>query len=433
MSQISIRAALGALLLAAITGTAHAAVEQARGADDFIDSIGMNIHLPYTNTAYGDYKGLVKPRLLELGVRHVRGIANIPHVIEKTNELAALGIKSTFGATPRDKISADNIVGILKQFSPGAISLVEGPNEPDIWPINYNGKTWQTGALTDYQNDIYAALKADAATRDITVLTFTLANPTGYAKVGRVPADMGNMHTYPNDFAAWLPGAKLDSIHIPAMRGVVGSDKPIMVTEFGWRDVEARYHISVPFHIKAKYVTRSFFEFFNRGVVRAYYYQLIDDKPNNHHDAGWGLIKHDGNNADGTPKATPTPAFFALKNLISVLTEPTTGFAPGQLDYALNGDTSGISRTLLQKADGRFYLVLYQNAANWDTGAGRTTRTGKELTVAPKAVTLTLASPAAAIKTYLPVNGTSATSSTAKTTSVTLSVPDHPLIVEITP
>jgi len=54
------------------------------------------------------------------------------------------------------------------------------------------------------------------------------------------------------------------------------------------------------------------------------------------------------------------------------------------------------------------------------------------VTTAPKAVTLTLAS-AAALKTYLPLNSPSATSSAAKTKSLNLSVPDHPLIVEITP
>ena len=41
-------------------------------ADHFVDSVGVNVHLHYDGTPYRDQFDLIKSRLLELGVRHVR-------------------------------------------------------------------------------------------------------------------------------------------------------------------------------------------------------------------------------------------------------------------------------------------------------------------------------------------------------------------------
>ena len=49
-----------------------AKAEPARSADAFVDFVGVNTHVGYADTTYGDYEGILKPRLLELGVRHIR-------------------------------------------------------------------------------------------------------------------------------------------------------------------------------------------------------------------------------------------------------------------------------------------------------------------------------------------------------------------------
>lgn len=46
--------------------------EEARRADDFVDFIGVNTHLGYNDTTYRDSDGIIEPRLLQLGVRHIR-------------------------------------------------------------------------------------------------------------------------------------------------------------------------------------------------------------------------------------------------------------------------------------------------------------------------------------------------------------------------
>ena len=41
-------------------------------ASAFFNSIGVNTHIGFYDTNYADFQGMLKPRLLELGVKHIR-------------------------------------------------------------------------------------------------------------------------------------------------------------------------------------------------------------------------------------------------------------------------------------------------------------------------------------------------------------------------
>jgi hypothetical protein len=119
-------------------------------------------------------------------------------------------------------------------------------------------------------------------------------------------------------------------------------------------------------------------------------------------------------NYDGSPQ----PAFTSLRNLIDLVEEPAAGnFTPGKLGYKLSGDIAGVNHTLLQKSDGKFELILWQD----DEGDNNP----------DQKVTLTLNQPMSSAKTYLPLNSTEATNSYSNPKSINLSVPDHPLVVEL--
>ena len=45
---------------------------QVYSAYELLDSIGVNTHLHYTDTPYNDFAELIKPKLLELGIKHIR-------------------------------------------------------------------------------------------------------------------------------------------------------------------------------------------------------------------------------------------------------------------------------------------------------------------------------------------------------------------------
>src|SRR5918998_1731657 len=81
--------------LALLIAVPAASAETARSADDFVSSIGVNTHVIYDDTAYGNFN-LVRDRLRELGVRHIRdglcGSCAWQH--DRLNALAADGIKA---------------------------------------------------------------------------------------------------------------------------------------------------------------------------------------------------------------------------------------------------------------------------------------------------------------------------------------------------
>src|SRR2546430_10994083 len=63
-------------------------------ADDFVESVGVNVHLGYADTPYGR-QDIVKAKLLELGVRYIRdGLTpGKPAVYRAWRELASRGIR----------------------------------------------------------------------------------------------------------------------------------------------------------------------------------------------------------------------------------------------------------------------------------------------------------------------------------------------------
>ena len=141
----------------------------------------------------------------------------------------------------------------------------------------------------------------------------------------------------------------------------VGGDKPILVTECGYHNrVEEKGHPGVSEAAQAKYLPRLLFVYFNRGMTKAYKYELLDEKL----DPGFadmerhfGLVRSNG---------TLKPAFNALKNLLRLLADPGPAAPTGSLAFQLSGTTNNLHHTLHQKRDGTFWLALFQEAASYD-------------------------------------------------------------------
>jgi hypothetical protein len=109
----------------------------------------------------------------------------------------------------------------------------------------------------------------------------------------------------------------------------------------------------------AKYDPRTLAEKWNAGEQRVYFYQFVD-MPSDKVFGGLGLLR-----ADGSPK----PQFTALTSMLHVLADPGPQFEPKPLRYELRGDTENVHRTLLQKRDGRYELLLWIEARGWDPRA----------------------------------------------------------------
>jgi hypothetical protein len=172
---------------------------------------------------------------------------------------------------------------------------------------------------------------------------------------------------------------------------------------------------------EAKYLPRLLLEAFGRGVRRSFIYEFADEHPEPAmHDAEqhFGLIR-----ADGTPK----PAFTAVSNMIRLLQDPGPAFAPGALGMRLSGDVSGLRHALFAKRDGRLYLILWVNGRSYDQDAQA------DAVVPSQRVTLVLDRPVSGAALYRPARSAGPLRVFGRVRTLTLDVPDEPLVVELTP
>ena len=408
---------------------------QATRADAFVDSIGVNTHVGYGDSPYGDVEGLLKPSLKYLGVRHIRdGLADDDFMLKPYRQLRALGIGVT-GIVP---YQIDALPALLQSIRAqrDVLEAVEGPNETDLFTqFRYLGQPYPAGTVA-FMKDFYPAIKADPALQHLPVLQTTLAFPGAAAGQGTRAdllgdlsafADYGNSHNY---FAfGEPPGPVIREEHLP-LNTAITPGKPMMSSEGGyqmgrgdgykgtWNDGQA-----APFAeaVHGRYLLRYLLEQYRQGYRRSFVYELLDsDQPQ------WGLFRADG---------TPRPAASGIRNLIQQLSEgrlnPDTGrwttpdFAPGRLDYRLSGQLTNVHSLLLQRSSGAYYLVLWNEVNNWNV------TTGAPIYPPPAQVELSLAQPVRQLQTFLPLTRGATPTATFTTAPLRVEVPDHPVVVKI--
>ena len=408
--------------------------EPAQRADDFVDRIGVATHWSYPDTPYGFAYDGAKKLLGESGIRHVRDGLH-PRERDLFN---TYGIRATTIFGPSEK-PADIVARVRENID--FIEMIEGPNEVDIFPTSssYNGKVFPQGAI-DFQNDLFRELRNDPLTRQIPIIAPSVARTDSNLKLAPLRAfDFLVMHPYAG---GQMPSRSLRGDFAPAMQNaaqILGNDvdmKRVVVTESGYHTATgadltiAGVQPGVSERAQAKYIPRHFAEYFNEGIRRTFTYEFIDEFPNasTNAEASFGIVRRD---------LTPKPAYLALQRLISTLSEakwnPTTkqwrkrAFVPRALDYTLSGDIKNVHHTLLQKANGTFYLLLWQEVPSFDT------KTKQDIVNAPVSVTLRL-STRIAMASAFDLGGMSTPQKNWRAPSrMALQVSDEVLIVRLKP
>jgi hypothetical protein len=409
----------------------------AQSADTFVDSIGVNTHLNYTDTVYGNFSGIVHPSLAYLGVRHIRdGLADDDQVLSRYRDLHRRGVDVT-GGVPYEVTSMSALVTNIKTQRE-LLAGVEGPNETDEFTqFTYKGQKFPNGTKA-FMQDFYRAVKNDPALKTLPVLQTTLAFP---AQDGEDPsrakllgdlsayADYANSHNY---FAfGEPPGDVIAKHHLPANKQITPG-KPIVSSEGGYQMGDGDGYkggwddnLSAPFDegVHGRYILRYLLEQYRLGYQRSFVYELIDID-----DAKWGLFRADG---------TPRPAATGIKAMIDLLHEATMNrstqhwtsptFTTRSLGYTLSKLPSTVHSVLVQKSSGVFFLIVWNDVTNWDPVAG------KPLTTPPIPATLRLDEGVKRIRTFLPLTKSTKPISTSASRTVKLQVPDQPLIIEISP
>ena len=393
--------------------TAAAGGESAPAADAFVDFVGVNTHLGYSDTTYGEYEGILKPRLLELGVRHIRDGTFSDDVLRKYLDLGQHGIRLLLITDSKQAVER---AGKLRPM----LFAVEGINEPDT-----SGADW-ISRIREEQQRLYEAMKGNPATKDLPVAVSSLANlRDSPGQLGDLSThlDFGNMHPY----AAGNPPSRHWGWGLSMERAIaegrkVSGDKPILVTECGYHNrMEEQGHPGVSEAAEAKYLPRLLFVYFNRGMTKAYKYELLDLKPDpgfTDMERHFGLVRTNG---------MPKPSFYALRNLLHLLADPGPATRAGSLAFQISGATNDLHHTLLRKRDGTFWLVLFQEAASYNA------KTRRDLEVPPVTVSLKLPWTAPTIRLFRPNASVDPKEQIAGASEVSLAVSDEVLLVEIKP
>jgi hypothetical protein len=359
---------LGALLLtlaAAAVGAAPAgaAAVPARPADSFVESVGVNVHLGYTETPYAR-EAAIRDKLLDLGVRYVRdGISQgRPDVYRRLRELAQHGIRANlivgdplerWGVGPLDA----QLDLIARELAPaGAVASLEGPNEYDI-----QGEDNWVGPLRDYQRRLFEGARARPALSGLPVLGPTVVYRENRDRLGDLSAwlDYGNMHPYPGGNAPDRDVHLEDEFRLASKNSAAD---PVQATETGYHNGTASDvgHLPASEQAAGVYMPRLFLDYFRRGVARTFAYELVDQRANRDNtdsEGSFGLLRSD---------FSEKPAYTALKRLLRLLSDRGPHFEARGLDLTVEGATTGLRQVLLQKRDGTHYLVLWRAAPVWD-------------------------------------------------------------------
>jgi hypothetical protein len=359
-------------------------------------SIGVNTHIDFNIPGYQNLN-TTAAAINYLGIKNIRDSADNPNTVGPNGtwqQIAnATGAKFDDYMTEGSPASDVADLGYAKQLgAQGILNFVEGGNEnDDAFAVAHgNSIAW----TASFQQQVYAAGHA----MDLPVINMSFGSGWtwlndwhgDYDKVGDLSpyADYANAHTYP--LVTQLPDATIQRLNGDAT--LAASSRPVITTEIGWNNNSFSQADAARFTLDAV------FDGIKDGDVKTYFYALFDD------GAGtFGLM-----NADGSAK----PAGAALHNLTTIMADSGPA-RTDSLTYGLSGTTANDKSLLTEKSDGTFQLALWNE------------------TDSAHDVTLNLGTAAQTIRIYDPLTGTSATQTYSNASSITLTVPSYPVIVEI--
>jgi hypothetical protein len=333
------------------------AAEKPIGADSIVDSIGINVHLHYTDTPYNNF-ALVQSLLTGLGVRHIRdGLIDTTwdEYYKRHNILGREGIHCIFVTSPGQN---DTLLAAYPSKMAASFEGYEAPNE-----YNQSNDPHWDDTLKIFLPRLYAIARQNAASgaRSI-VVGPSLTQPDAYPKLSGTQRffDFANMHNYfagRNPGTAGWGGGGYGSIDWnERLAREAWDEKPIMTTETGFT-TDLQNKQGVPESVEARYMPRLILEQLLHHVRRTYIYELIDVGPKvSRNDAAYGLVRNDG---------SKKPAYTALQSLIAIAKSPGEA-SLDDLPYALSGNTVDLHHLLTRRSDGSYLLFLWVEKPSFD-------------------------------------------------------------------
>lgn len=427
IAEDPVRAGLAAVLFILCTTLLPARVTfadpgtPAMSATALLDSLAVNTHLNYTDGAYRDVRK-VADDLAWLGVRYVRdstpdGTAPLSSYVY----LATRGIRFDFLVRYNVAESLHQL-NVFNAAAPGSIASVEGLNEIDNFPVQYEGLKGDAAGLAA-QKAIYADVHGDTALAGVPVYDLT-----GYdirpVSSRTHEADFANAHVYPQNGEQPGWNANGDTWIAWSTDGLRRFALPLVITEFGYFSMPQSgwYQLGVDEPSQAKGVLNGLLDAANSGVARTYVYELLDEKADSGNRDGqmhFGLFRND---------YSPKPAAIAIHNLTAILGERRAAKHDGgtPMAYAISGLPASGRSLLLQKDDGRYVLLLWNEVPFWNR------ETGTPIQSPPVDVQIDFGRTAQRVDVHDPMVAATPLAGHRNLSRLTVSVPDHPVMIEVT-
>ena len=331
------------------------------------NSVGVNIHSTYDDTAYYDVNRIVS-YLRELGPAWVReGVHQEPRAwhpgflrsLRNAGFKISVGIGDPAGSYGNFGVGdSRNLVSALKTTYAGLYDQIEMPNEWDLFSPTGN---W-AAELGAFYDEYYGALKSDPYFRGVRVVgpSFGTSNgPYAFPK----GADAANVHPYSGGL---MPENDDMNRQFAAAKSRTSAGQ-VVATELGFHNAvnTSSGFRGVPEDIAAHYLVRTFLWNFYQGVDQNYVYQLFDQKPNNPQrtemEEWFGLVAVEGN-----PSSSPTtwtlrkkPAFSAVSRLQLYLQDAGSSPAPTALPFEAASLPQNAVMLPITRGDGSYDVAIW--------------------------------------------------------------------------
>lgn len=403
--------------------------ERAIRASDFIDGLGVNGHVswpghyPYSETSR------VAEAMAYLGVRTLRDHINASTqpVFER---LADRGVRFDLLLNP--KVGIDNYVAwarALAKAYPGVVAALEGPNEVDKWPVQFEGRGGLQAAA-EVQRVLYAMAKREPLLARVPVYNLTLSgiSRSKAAELGDLSAhaDYANVHPYyragQQSWGHSLIDARYTLKAYMAAARWTAPGRPVVLTESG-STTAVGSDIGVTEAVQARQILNSLFAAAAHGASAISIYELVESHANGAQDpeSHYGLYRYDW---------TPKPAAHALHNLTSIL-QPRGGTDEGRpptrlTRHAVRGlPANGASLVLLQD-DGSYDLAIWAEPDLWDEVRHRPLATTRSV------VQVDFEAVSPFVELYDPLLGAKPLETFRRIRRVEVPLADHPVILKVT-
>ena len=290
------------LLVAAARSCGSAPPVTFADADVLRRSVGVNLHLEYDGTPYGDVSA-ARTALRFLAVTEARDAAlrSGPERLSRFAEIADAGVHLDLFVS-RDIPAQLASLHTLTVETPGAVASIEGPNEANHEPFA-DGVVGDVRAVQAFQARLYTQAHSTPGLAALPVVSFTYWPPLG----GQ--ADMANFHAYPSTSKAISPQLAWQRRLAAAVQP---QGSPIVCTETGFTTGGAD---PISEAQQAELEPILLLENFRAGVRRTYLYELFDERDDRRAAAPdrenhWGLFRYDGR---------PKPAAYTIRRFMTLL------------------------------------------------------------------------------------------------------------------